>query len=81
MPSLRAVAATAAVLATLVLTATAGAWAPASTATIHPGVNTTTGGGSCTSNFIFTQGADVYIGQAAHCSSTGVATDTDGCIA
>ena len=81
MPSLRAVAATAAVLATFVLTATAGAWAPASTATIHPGVNTTTGGGSCTSNFIFTQGSDVYIGQAAHCSSTGAATDTDGCIA
>jgi hypothetical protein len=81
MPSLRAVAATAAVLATFVLTASAGAWAPASTATVHPGVNTDTQGGSCTSNFIYTQGADVYIGQAAHCSSTGAATDTDGCVA
>jgi hypothetical protein len=59
--------------------APAGAWAPAASAPIHPGVNTDTAGGSCTSNFIYTQGTDVYIGQAAHCSSTGAATDTNGC--
>jgi hypothetical protein len=59
--------------------ATASAWAPASTAAIHPGVQTTTAGGQCTSNFIFTNGGDVYIGQAAHCSSTGGQTSTDGC--
>jgi hypothetical protein len=59
--------------------APAGAWAPAASAPIHPGVNTDTAGGSCTSNFIYTQGADVYIGQAAHCSSTGAATATNGC--
>ncbi|PWN53757.1 hypothetical protein IE53DRAFT_309659 [Violaceomyces palustris] len=53
-------------------------WAPAREATIHPGVNTDTAG-SCTSNFIFYQGSDIYIGQAAHCSSTGGSTDTNGC--
>jgi hypothetical protein len=57
----------------------APAWAPASSATIHPGVNTTTGGASCTSNFIFYDASNVYVGQAAHCSGTGAATDTNGC--
>lgn len=60
----------------------AAAWAPAGTAPIHPGVMTFTEGGQCTSNFILTRGTpvtDVYIGQAAHCSSTGAATDTNGC--
>ncbi len=65
----------------LAVPSTAAAWAPAASAPIHPGVNTETGGASCTSNFIFTQGSDVYIGQAAHCSGTGAATDTNGCTA
>ena len=57
----------------------ASAWAPAATAPIHPGVMTNTdGSGQCTSNFIFSRRNDTYIGQAAHCSSTGAATDTDG---
>jgi hypothetical protein len=59
----------------------AGAWAPADTATIHPGVQTDTAGGQCTANFIYTAGGNTYIGQAAHCASTGAATDTDGCLA
>ena len=59
---------------------TAGAWAPAASATIHPGVQTVTAGGQCTANFIYTAGGNTYIGQAAHCSSTGAATDTDGCL-
>jgi hypothetical protein len=60
--------------------AAASAWAPAATATIHPGVQTyTDGSGQCTSNFIFTEGSDTFIGQAAHCSGTGAATDTNGC--
>ena len=59
--------------------ASASAWAPASQATIHPGVMTFTEGAQCTSNFVFTQGADVFIGQAAHCSGTGGATETNGC--
>lgn len=60
--------------------AAASAWAPAATAPIHPGVQTVTdGSGQCTSNFIFTEGSDTFIGQAAHCSGTGAATDTNGC--
>ncbi|MGH2729000.1 MAG: serine protease [Actinomycetota bacterium] len=55
-------------------------WAPADSATIHPGVQTFTDGGQCTANFVFFDAAnDVYIGQAAHCAGTGGATETDGC--
>jgi hypothetical protein len=57
----------------------APAWAPASTATIHPGVQMFTEGAQCTANFVFTNGADVLIGYAAHCAGTGAATDTNGC--
>src|SRR5690242_11647081 len=59
--------------------AAAGAWAPASKATIHPGVQTFTDGAQCTANFVFRSGSTVYIGQAAHCSGTGDSTETDGC--
>lgn len=55
-------------------------WAPAATASIRPGVQTVTAGGQCTANFVFYDAAAVYIGQAAHCSSLGAATDTDGCV-
>ena len=47
--------------------------------TIHPGVQTFTQGAQCTANFIFQGGGSTYIGQAAHCSGTGAATDTNGC--
>jgi hypothetical protein len=57
----------------------ASAWAPASSAAIHPGVQTHTAGAQCTSNFVFQEGSDVYLGQAAHCSGTGGQTETDGC--
>jgi len=63
------------------LPAAASAWAPADEASIHPGVQVFTDGAQCTSNFVFQDGADVYLGQAAHCSGTGAATDTDGCSA
>ena len=56
-------------------------WAPASSATIHPGVQLFTDGAQCTANFVFADATAVYIGQAAHCSSTGAATDTNGCTA
>jgi hypothetical protein len=59
--------------------ATATTWAPAATATIHPGVQTFTNGGQCTANFVFESGTTVYIGQAAHCASTEGNTATDGC--
>lgn len=57
----------------------ASAWAPAGSATVHPGVQTYTAGGQCTSNFVFQDGSSVYLGQAAHCSGTGGQTETDGC--
>ena len=44
-------------------------------------MQTVTAGGQCTANFILTAGGNTYIGQAAHCASTGAATDTDGCLA
>ena len=54
-------------------------WAPPATAAVHPGVQTVTAGAQCTSNFVFTDGTDVYLGQAAHCSGTGGNTATNGC--
>jgi hypothetical protein len=57
----------------------ASAWAPAGQATIHPGVQVFTNGAQCTSNFVFGDGSNVYLGQAAHCSGTGGNTATDGC--
>ncbi len=48
-------------------------------ADIHPGVMTFTEGAQCTSNFVFRDGGGTYLGQAAHCSGTGAATDTNGC--
>ncbi|HEY5977085.1 MAG TPA: serine protease [Solirubrobacterales bacterium] len=55
------------------------AWAPASSATVHPGVQVFTEGAQCTSNFVFQEGERVFLGQAAHCSGTGGQTETDGC--
>src|SRR6478609_9339605 len=65
----------------------AHAWAPQESATIHPGVMTFTnassflgGASQCTANFVFTDASgNVYLGQAAHCSSTGEDTETNGC--
>lgn len=69
------------------LPAPAGAmptWAPAATASIHPGVVTTTGNSQCTSNFVFYDSTDVYIGQAAHCSLASqdplAVTQPNGCL-
>ena len=71
------------IAASLAFASTASAeptWAPASSATVHPGVMTFTDGAQCTSNFVFYDASNtVYIGQAAHCSGTGGQTDTDGC--
>ena len=67
-------------MAAIAATASAAqAWAPADSATIRPGSQTYTEGAQCTSNFVFQDGGNVYVGQAAHCSGTGAATDTDGC--
>lgn len=59
--------------------AATSSWAPAATAAVHPGVQTHTNGAQCTSNFVFTNGTDVFLGQAAHCSGTGGQTETNGC--
>ncbi|HEX8751882.1 MAG TPA: serine protease [Solirubrobacterales bacterium] len=74
-----AVALTLALGLVLALPAVAAAWAPAGTATIHPGVQTFTAGAQCTANFVFEEGETVYLGQAAHCSGTGGQTETNGC--
>ena len=68
-----------AIVVAAVTPAVASAWAPAASATVHPGAMTFTEGAQCTANFIYEDGSNVYIGQAAHCSGTGAATDTNGC--
>src|SRR2546421_10621893 len=78
---------TVSVLAFLAAAGSASAWAPEGSATIHPGVMTFTnassflnGASQCTANFVFTDASGgVYLGQAAHCSSTGGSTSTNGC--
>ncbi len=77
--ALTALVAAAAIFAFAFAPAGASAWAPADQATIHPGVQTITEGAQCTSNFVFQDGSSVYLGQAAHCSGTGAATETNGC--
>ncbi len=75
------------VVAVLSGAGSASAWAPEGSATIHPGVMTFTdapsflgGASQCTSNFVYTDASGgVYLGQAAHCSSTGSDTETGGC--
>ena len=79
MNQLKLCVACASVLAALVLAPAASAWAPAATAPVHPGVQVFTQGAQCTANFIFSDGSNVYVGQAAHCSGTGGNTATDGC--
>lgn len=59
----------------------AAQFAPAGEATVKPGVMTRTEGAQCTANFVFTDGTDVFIGQAAHCAGTGGSTEIDGCTA
>ena len=53
--------------------------APADSAAIHPGTMMYTDRAQCTANFVFTNGASVYVGYAAHCAGTGAATETNGC--
>src|SRR3954453_1068143 len=75
----RFLASAAAVAATVGLAPAARAWAPAGTAAIHPGVQVFTNGAQCTANFVYTDGTNTYLGQAAHCSGTGGNTETNGC--
>jgi hypothetical protein len=71
-----------AVVAAVLVPATTEAapkWAPAATAPIHPGVQTFSPSGQCTANFIFANVRDVFIGQAAHCTTMGGPRDVNGC--
>ena len=77
--TLTALLAVAAICILAVAPSAASAWAPAGQATIHPGVQVFTDGAQCTSNFVFQDASNVYLGQAAHCSGTGGPTDTNGC--
>src|SRR3954447_3608074 len=77
--ALSAVLAVAAISVLAIAPSAASAWAPASSATVHPGVQVFTQGAQCTANFVYQDASTVYLGQAAHCSGTGAATDTDGC--
>lgn len=85
MPRLRLILTTALAAGSLLAvgaTPAAAEFADADAATIHPGVQSTSAdGGQCTANFVFTAGTDLLIGQAAHCTGTGEATDTNGCTA
>ena len=38
-------------------------WAPAATATVHPGTQTYTQSSQCTANFVYLDGVHVYLGQ------------------
>lgn len=77
-----------AVLLTLLLTAVPGTatavtptWAPVTAATIRPGAALLTGNAICTSNFVFHDTAgNVFLGMAAHCSSTNDVASLDGCV-
>lgn len=72
-------AALSAAVTTVVATAATSATAAPAPLPIHPGVQTYTNGAQCTANFVFSDGAATYIGQAAHCAGTGDSTETDGC--
>jgi hypothetical protein len=77
-----AVLVAATLVASLAVASTVGAqptWAPADSADIRPGSMTFTDGAQCTSNFVFYDASNVYIGQAAHCSGTDGSTATNGC--
>ena len=77
--ALTAAIAVAAISVLAIAPSAASAWAPASSATVHPGVQVFTAGAQCTSNFVFQDSSNVYLGQAAHCSGTGGSTETNGC--
>jgi hypothetical protein len=63
----------------LVAAALVGAGPAGAAGEIHPGVQLYTHDAQCTSNFVFSDGPNAYIGQAAHCSGLGTAADTNGC--
>lgn len=60
--------------------ASAGGFASSADATVHPGVVLYADGKACTANFVFTDAAGhFYLGEAAHCMSSGEPTNFNGC--
>ena len=57
----------------------APSWAPASSATIHPGVQTFTAGAQCTANFVFYDGIERLPRPGRALLGHRPATDTNGC--
>jgi hypothetical protein len=57
------------------------AWAPAGSASIHPGVQIFNAGAQCTAGFVLTDAARIYLAEAAHCLSIGTprGAEGDGC--
>jgi hypothetical protein len=57
------------------------AWAPAGSASIHPGVQIFNVGAQCTAGFVLTGSGHVYLAEAAHCLSiaTPRGAEGDGC--
>lgn len=46
-------------------------WAPASSATVHPGVTVSMAGITCVAGFVFTDGTHAFLGVPAGCSGAG----------
>lgn len=67
------------VVTSVAVAVAAPGFAPADEANIRPGSMTYTDGAQCTSNFVFYDSSNVYVGQAAHCAGTGGSTATNGC--
>jgi hypothetical protein len=57
------------------------AWAPAASASIHPGVQLLNAGAQCTAGFVLTDSGHIFLAEAAHCLSTGTprGAEGDGC--
>jgi hypothetical protein len=57
------------------------AWAPAGSASIHPGVRLVNLGAQCTAGFVLTDSGRIFLAEAAHCLSTGTprGAEGDGC--
>src|SRR4051812_15960961 len=73
-------AATVAGLLAATTPANARTWARPSAAIVSPSMMLYTKGAQCTANFVYVDRAGrAYIGQAAHCSSRGAPTATNGC--
>src|SRR3954451_20538517 len=61
--------------------ATAVRWAPARTATVHPGVNVTIAGVKCVAGFVMSDGRRVFVAVPGSCAGVDDGKPTDGCSA